>query len=680
MSYKIGRFARQRMLFCTATKAVLHGNGARFAKRFMATSLSVAVITLVVMTLHSCARMGNPDGGWFDDTPPRVVRTSPSDRGTKANQKRVTIEFDEYIKLDDPTNKVVVSPPQLEMPEIKASGKKIVIDLIDSLKSNVTYTIDFSDAISDNNEGNPMGNYTYSFSTGEQIDTFEVSGTVLDASNLEPVKGILVGLYANLSDTAFTTLPLQRVSRTNGSGRFIIRGVAQGDYRIYALQDMDGDYKFSQKSEMVAYSHDIFSPTSAPDIRQDTIWRDSLRIDSIIQTRYTHFRPDDIVLLGFNETLTDRFLLKTDRTEADRLNVFFTYGSDTLPRFRGLDFDDTDAFVIEASPKNDTITYWLRDTTLINRDTLTVELTYMMTDTTGLLREQTDTLAFMPKLSYERRQKLKEKEIEKWEKEQEKLKKKDLPYDSVMPQPQLQVKLDIPSSMSPLHNVLLDMPAPLARLDTAGVHLYSQIDTLWYRSRFEFEPVEGTVRSYRLRAEWKPGVEYSLEIDSAAFEDIYGRVNHPIKKGIRIANNDEFGSLFINLSGVTDTCVVVQMLNSSDKVQRSERAVDGTAEFYYIKGGKYYLRAFVDRNGNGIWDTGNYASNQQPEDVYYSPRIIECKAKWDVTIDWNLTLQPRDRQKPLEITKQKPDKDKKRTNRNKKRAEDLGIEYNPNSM
>ena len=86
-----------------------------------------------------------------------------------------------------------MSPPQLEMPEIKASGKKITVELKDSLIANTTYTIDFSDAITDNNEGNPLGNYTYTFSTGEQIDTFEVSGTVLNAEDLEPLKGIMVG-------------------------------------------------------------------------------------------------------------------------------------------------------------------------------------------------------------------------------------------------------------------------------------------------------------------------------------------------------------------------------------------------------------------------------------------------------------------------------------------------------
>ena len=103
--------------------------------------------------------MGQPDGGWYDDDPPVVVGSSPEDRATNIKTKKITIYFDEFIKIDNPSEKVIVSPPQLETPEIKAAGKKIVVELKDTLKENTTYTIDFSDAISDNNEGNPMGNY-----------------------------------------------------------------------------------------------------------------------------------------------------------------------------------------------------------------------------------------------------------------------------------------------------------------------------------------------------------------------------------------------------------------------------------------------------------------------------------------------------------------------------------------
>ncbi|MBO5187626.1 MAG: Ig-like domain-containing protein [Prevotella sp.] len=629
----------------------------------------------LVAAIMSCARMGQPDGGWYDDTPPRVIYTSPADKSTGARGNKVIIAFDEFIKLEDAYNKVIISPPQIEPPDIKAAGKRIIVTLKDTLKDNTTYTIDFSDAISDNNEGNPMGSYTYSFSTGERIDTFEVAGNVLNAADHEPVKGMLVGLYDDLSDTAFTTRPMIRVSRTDGSGRFVIKGVAPGTYRIYALQDADGDYVYSQKSEMLAFSHTTFEPSCKPDIRQDTVWRDSLRIDSIIRVPYTHYYPDNITLMAFTAPQTDRYLLKTERADHRKIGMFFTAGSDTLPGVRGLNFDSSNAFVVETSEKRDTLYYWLRDTALINRDTLEMELTYMMTDSTGLLVNNVDTIRAIPKMSYEKRQKEYEREFEKWQKEQEKAKKKGEPYDSVMPVPTLIPAIQIPPGMAPDKKITFEMPVPLARCDTAAVHLYSKIDTLWYRSRFELRPVNGRLRSYELIAEWRPGTEYSLEIDSAAFEDIYGTVSVPIKKGIRVLSNDDFGTLLVNVSGTSDTTLTVELLNSSGNVVKQARVIDGTAEFYYIAEGKYYLRAFADDNGNGVWDTGDYHADRQPEAVYYNPKEIECKAKWDITRDWNIGSVPLVSQKPRAIVKQKADKEKKLRNRNADRAAKLGRPY-----
>ena len=634
------------------------------------------MVCLLLAMIVSCARMGQPDGGWYDDTPPRVVHTDPADKGTGVKSKKVTITFDEFIKLEDATSKVVISPPQIEPADIKASGKKIVVELKDSLMDNTTYTIDFSDAISDNNEGNPMGNYTYSFSTGERIDTFEVSGNVLDATNLEPIKGILVGLYDDLSDTVFARKPFIRVSRTDSRGRFVIRGIAPGTYRVYALQDADGNYIYSQKSEMLAFSHETFNPYAKPDIRQDTVWRDTLRIDSIIRTPYTHFYPDDIVLRAFTALQTDRYLVKSERVEPNKLNFYFSYGNDSLPQLRGLNFNSDSAFVVDSNLKNDTITYWIKDTTLINTDSLTLEARYLITDSTGTLVMQTDTLEMIPKMSYEKRMKQEEKENEKWLKEQEKKKKKGEAYDSIMPLKPLEPQISGGGTITPEQNIFFTMPTPLQKCDTSAIHLYSKIDTLWYKSRFEWLPVPGNIKKFELRAEWRPDIEYSLEVDSAAFVDIYGLVSKSIKQGIKVSSNDEFGSLIVNVSGQRDSAtVIVQLLGSNDNVQKEAKVVDGAAEFFYLKAGKYYLKAFVDNNGNGLWDTGDYYADLQPEDVYYYPKEVECKEKWDITIGWDLNATPVARQKPQAITKQKSEQEKKLRNRNADRAKELGIEY-----
>ena len=604
-----------------------------------------------------CARMGSPDGGWYDDDPPVVLGSTPADKATGVKTKKINIYFDEYIKLADATQNVIVSPPQLEMPEIQAKGKKIVVELKDTLKPDMTYTIDFSDAISDNNEDNPLGNYTFTFSTGQQTDTLEVSGTVLSAENLDPVPSILVGLYEDLADSAFRTKPLLRVARTDANGHFVIKGVAEGEYRIYALQDADGNYKFTQKSEMIAFSHETYKPYVKPDMRQDTIWRDTLHIDSIAQVHYMHYYPDDVVLTAFQEKQTDRYLLKTERKDADRINIFFSYGHEQLPIIRGLNFNSDDAFIVETNAKKDSITYWLRDTLLVNQDTLRMDLIYQMTDSLGRLVEHTDSaIEVLAKTPYEKRVKAQQKEYETWLKQQEKKRKREEPYDSIYPVKPLEPKYNVPQSMDPNRSISIEVPTPPAVLDTAGIHLYTKIDTLWYNASYEFHQRDSLLRYYELLVDWKPGAEYSFEVDSAAIIDIYGKACKSYKQGIKVKALDDYATLFFDISGYTDSAaVVVQLLDKSDKpVAKSKMESDHTAPFYYVAPGIYYARAFVDRNGNGVWDTGDYDADEQAETVYYYSREIETKAKF---------------------VKKKSDKRRQKKNRNVDRAAKLGIRY-----
>ncbi len=654
-------------------------------------ALNVTEIGIFLLTFifSSCAKMGSPDGGWYDETPPHVVGASPADKGTNVKSKKVKISFDEFIKIDNATENVIVSPPQLETPEITATGKTIEVKLLDSLKANTTYTIDFSDAITDNNEGNPLGNYTYSFSTGEEIDTMEVSGYVVEAENLEPVKGILVGLYANMADSAFHKEPMLRVTRTDSRGHFVVKGVKPGSYRVYALQDADGNYIFNQKSEKIAFSHDSIVPMSKPDVRQDTLWTDSLHIAGITRVNYTHFLPDDITLRAFTEVLTNRYFLKAERKEPTNFQICFSYGDSRLPVIKGLNFNEKDAFITIPSLKNDTITYWIKDTALVNQDTLKMQLQYMMTDSLNNLVSQTDTLEVLSKTTYAKRLKDEAKKLEKWQKEQEKKQKKGEPFDSVMPKESLDVTIGASGEMDPDKNISFKFSVPLASVDTAKIHLYTQIDSLWYKSKYVFRPIgkkdtDGKIirsdslkygTEYELLGEWRLDREYSLEIDSLAFVDIYGNVSEKKKQGFKIKSNDSYSTLLVSLLGMNGQNCVVQLLDKSDNVLKETKAENSQAEFFYLKPGEYYMRLFVDRNGNGIWDTGNYDKDEQAEDVYYYPGKIECKEKWDITENWNPTAIPLYKQKPSEITKQKADKQKTVKRRNTDRAKNLGIEY-----
>ena len=649
-----------------------------------------ALLLLTLTLVTACARMGNPDGGWYDETPPRVVGASPAEKATGVKTRKLHIRFNEFIKIENATENVVVSPPQLESPDIKAGGKSIDIELKDSLKANTTYTVDFSDAITDNNEGNPLGNYTYSFSTGEHIDTMEVSGWVLAADNLEPVKGILVGLYANLADSAFRTQPMLRVAKTDGRGHFVIRGIAPGKYRVYALQDVDGDYHLTQKGEEMAFNREVIVPSSKPDVRQDTLWRDSLRIDSISRVSYTHFLPDNIMLRAFTHVQTDRFFTKAERTLPECFSLVFTAGSNELPQLRGLNFNNAErAFIVMPTAKKDTITYWIKDSALINQDTLRMQMQYWSTDTTGQLRMKQDTIEILSKTPYAKRLKEKQKKAEEWKKAQDKAQKKGEPFETIMRPEALKVEVKVNNSIAPDENVRIDLPTPLQSLDSTKVHLYSKRDTLWYEARYRLRVREGGdslapvgtnllhKRWLELQAEWKPGVEYSFELDSLALTDIYGTTSGKIKQGFKVREDKEFATLAVSLTALTDSNVVVQLLNGQDAVVKQTRALAGTANFYYLQPATYYLRLFVDRNGNGRWDTGDFYRGEEPETVYYFPEEIECKANWDATRTWNPTAKPLNEQKPGKITKQKPDKGKSIKRRNRERARELGIPLPP---
>lgn len=633
---------------------------------------------LALLLTAACASIGNPDGGRFDETPPRVVGSSPADGAVNVSKRKVQILFDEYIKLEKASEKVVISPPQIEPANVRADGKRVKVDFYDSLRANTTYTIDFSDAIEDNNEGNPMGQYTFSFSTGDVIDTMQVSGRVLNAADLEPIKGIMVGLYPADSiwnDTLFRTRPFLRVSRTNGEGRFTIKGVKDGAYRVRALEDKDGDFVFSQKNERVAFDTTVYVTGSFPDVRMDTVWRDSLWYDSIRVVPYTHYTPDDVLLLAFLEDGQERHLLKTAYPEPTNFTFYFTAPSDSTPRIKGLNFDER-CLVADASLKNDTVTFWVTDTALIHRqDTLSMILSYMETDTLGQLVVTNDTLDLSPKTTYAKIAAERSKQIEAWEKDRErrqKKAKKPLPYEeNPYERTWLEAGFKPSGSLAPNQNVRYLAKEPILEVDTTKIHFYVKKDTDWLPAPFLFMPEERSAKSYMLYAEWEPGQKYRFVMDTAAVVSVLEHESKSVRQEFHVRAVEEYGSIFIHVIS-PDTGVVIQLLSKNDKVEAQQRTdKDGNADFFFMKPGEYYMRCYVDANGNGQWDTGDYASGLQPERVYYFGKPLPLKAQWDLRQDWDIRAVDVARQKPMAITKQKPDKEKKLKNRNAERDREM---------
>ena len=478
-------------------------------------------ILLLVIVAYSCASIGTPDGGPYDEDPPKFVGSTPSLRSVNNKKQKIELEFDEFIKLEKPAEKVIFSPPQMEQPELKVVGKKVSVEYLDSLRDSTTYTIDFSDAIVDNNEGNPMGNFSFSFSTGNQIDTMEVAGTVLLAEDLDPVMGIQVGLHKDLNDSAFSTKPFDRVSRTDSRGRFSIRGVAPGKYRIYALKDGNQNYLYDSKTEMVAFYDSIIIPDMMPATRQDTLWKDTLTIDTIMTVNYTRFLPDTLVLRAFKAENDRQYLTSSQRDKENHFILTFSAKNDTLPTIKGLNFDEKDAFVIETTSRNDSICYWIKDSLIYLMDTLAIQLDYLYTDTLNQLVPTTDTLYLANKLTRAQKEKLQKEEEEKKEKERKKREKKGLePEKEAMKF--LSMKVDAAGTFDIFNNIVLSFDEPLASIDTSAIHMEVKVDTLWQSTPFVFEADSVLPRTYQILAQWEPEKEYQLTIDSAAIVGLYG--------------------------------------------------------------------------------------------------------------------------------------------------------------
>ena len=492
-----------------------------------------------------------------------------------------------------------------------------------------------------------------------------VSGTVLNAENLEPIKGIQVGLHKNLNDTAFTKLPFDRISRTDSRGQFTIRGVAPGKYRIYALQDGNQNYMYDSKTETVAWSDSLIVPDMTPAVRFDTVWNeiDTTHIDTIFEVHYTRFLPDNVMLRAFKEESTMQYLAKSERPEIKKFNLYFSAKADTLPTLRGLDF--------EANQRNDSITYWVKDTTLCERDTLTIELKYLETDTLGQLVPTTDTLRMVNKIPRERRLAMKKEADEKAEKERKKKEKKG---DTIVVETKfLTMNVDAPSELDINRNIIINFDEPIESIDTSAIHMQTMIDSVWQDTPFIFQADTIAPRRYVILANWQPGQEYQLTIDSLGFKGIYGLFTDKAENKLKVKTIDQYGTLYLNITGAGPHAIV-QLLNGSDAVVRQQPVSEKqTCDFYFLQPGtKYYIRLFNDTNNNGKWDTGNYEEKRQAEEVFYFPKTWEMKANFEFEENWNLYAVPLDRQKLDEIKKQKPDEAKKIKDRNKERAKKLG--------
>lgn len=609
-------------------------------------SLYYIFIIIAAAVMYSCANIGNPSGGPIDKTPPIFMRSNPTPNAVNVKDRKIEIFFDEIVTLKDPSTKIIVSPAQTEMPRMSALGRKVTVELVDSLLPNTTYTIDFSNSIQDNNEGNAIDNFAFAFSTGSVIDSMRVSGYVLDSRTLEPMQSVVVGLQSNLADSAFHKEKLQRVALTNDRGQFTIRNVSPGSYHIFALKDLDRDYKFGNPTEDIAFLDSIIVPSIGSREAADTVYNDLNEIDTIMRATRPAYFPNDILLSMFNEDRKSQYLANNLRVDSTRISLTFAAASDTLPSLSIVGRNDVPDqwYTLERSQTNDTLTYWIRPPHLVSADTLMVATTYLRTDTASNLSWGTDTLKFT------------------FQRQKAKKKKKNEETDSLE-----QIRF---MELHPLANgtqevyapLLLQTGTPIERYSREAFHLQRKLqnDTTFYPAEIKSIALRDSTlnrRDLMLKVDWEPGAAYTLAVDSLAMTDIYGLQTKPLKVDFNVRKMEEYGNIVFNIPAVRDSAIV-ELLDGTEKIVLRAPVKNHRAELLNLLPGKYYARLFIDRNGNGKYDTGNYDMHLQPEETVYYPGAINLKKNWDVEQTWDIYATPIDKQKPEAIKKNKPERKK----------------------
>ena len=644
----------------------------------------VAVLVSSLLIAASCASIGNPSGGPRDEDPPIFVRANPAPGSVNVNRQRIDIDFNEIVNVKDAFTKVVVSPPSKQAPRVSSSGRRVSVQFQDSLLENTTYTIDFGNSIEDNNEANKLPSFAYTFSTGPELDTLQISGIVLDAQNLEPQQGMLVGVYSNLSDTAFSTLPFERMAKTDDRGRFSILGLKPGEYRIFALNDLDNDYHRANPEEAMAFYDLLISPTTERVMTTDTVFNlKNGEVDSVLSRERTRFLPNDILLRSYESDVKSQYLTKYERQDSTRLNFIFNTKADSIPVISAVGYEDLqDWYVVEKSAKNDSVTFWIKEKTLLGVDSLRIAAKYMRTDSTKNLSEFTDTLRFFYSRDLKNALANAAKEKEKALKEKEKAKEKALKdgveltdsIDIEEPPVPLGLKVTSSSSQEVYLPLFFEFDTPLERLVTNAFHLEVQVDTIWKEVEVPWKPqrVDSlNPRKFKIEYPWEYETQYRLTVDSLAATGIYGLQTDPLQTSFKTKAEDDYSSVIFDITNFTDTIPsFIELLNASDSPVRREKVVNNKAVFKYLPAGKYYARIFEDHNGNGIYDTGNIDSIQQPDFAYYYPKVINVKKNWDKEETWDVFSTAVDLMKPYALLKNKPEADKKNRNNNNNTEEE----------
>ena len=581
--------------------------------------IPVAFILGSVMFSHSCANTTTPPSGGPKDTiPPLITKLNPLAGATNVPTHKTKLEltFNEYVVVKDPKS-LFLSPPLEKSPKFKIQNKSVVVYFENDLDSNKTYTLDVTNAIADNNEGNMFPGYTLVFSTGERIDSMMVTGTVQDCNTLQPIKGATVMLYKDQADSAVFLKRPDAAVKTDDWGYFCLRNIQDTIYRMYALIDENNNNKYDPETEKIAFLDSLVQPVTKVN---DTL--PELQKYDMKDTLCCLARMSEYELNIFKEKPSKQMIVNKERIGERTAYITFMapYAQIDSIWMRGV---PREKLITQFNLQQDSLEIWVNDPRK-QPDTLFLYVNYLKTDTLGVLNPFTEEI------------KLVKPKTLPGKTSQRDIKKEDTTAVFT---------IDAKPENVEQYGFVMEFKYPVVEtaFDSLGFRF---LNPRQQESKGAYTVTQDSLnlRKYVVRPKDKllPGYEYFLKVPHRKFKDINGFYNDSTEVKVSLPNDDKLSAMILKMSNVKNKYIVDLLDEKRTKVLRSY-IIDSDQDlvFPYLKTGKYSIRLTEDVNRNGLVDTGILLEHKQPEKVrFYKledgtflidiPEMVEIEQNIDV--------------------------------------------------